>query len=185
MISAKMLLNLCDKLDVLRNAESGKYHNEITTLLMVLPCRAQNKYMPTHFTWEELVPPGVFSKFGIECRRLFDNRILWSIDQIREYFDRPVVVNNWKVGCKPGGTVFTQRGFRTADLGAKYSLHARGSAIDFDVKDIPAETVRQEILAHQSHPAFQYITRMEANVNWVHIDNAMTDSDDIVLFNPS
>ncbi len=54
----------------------------------------------------------------------------------------------------------------TGKVGAKYSQHRFGRAVDFDVKGISAETVRNDIRKGY----FSEITCIEADVNWVHID---------------
>jgi len=117
-------------------------------------------YKPKYFTWQELMPSAEYEPYWLI---LMDERILITLDAIREHYKRPVTVNNWH----RGGT-FRNRGFRpmTGDVGAKYSQHRFGRAVDFDVQGISAEQVRNDIRSG----LFPEITCIERNVNWVHID---------------
>ena len=138
-------------------------------------------YRPTHFRIEELVTPGIFQMYGVRAFSLFDSRLLWTADAVRGYFDKPVRCNNWH----NDGT-FTQRGYRPPDslIGAETSEHRFGRALDIDVIGLGAEEVRQEILSRQERDAFQYITRLEVGVNWVHFDLKNTLEDHIITFKP-
>jgi uncharacterized protein YcbK (DUF882 family) len=118
------------------------------------------QYIPKHFSWHELVPSAEYKNYWLY---LIDDRILMSLDAIREHYKRPVIVNNWH----SGGT-FTLRGLRPMNsvVGAKYSQHKFGRAADFDVLGIPAEQVRNDIRSG----LFPLITCIEKDVNWVHVD---------------
>jgi uncharacterized protein YcbK (DUF882 family) len=63
------------------------------------------------------------------------------------------------------------------------SAHCNGSAIDFDVQGMSANSVRNLIISNQNklpHPI-----RMEDKVNWVHVDCFNYDNlNKIILFNP-
>jgi hypothetical protein len=140
------------------------------------------QFIPKHFKIEELVSLPVFTDMGQSAFSLFDTRILITIDNIREYFGVPVIVNDWSTGGK-----FSLRGFRndTDSVGAKYSQHRYGRAIDFDVKDMSADSVRKTILDNQNDERFQFINAMETGIDWVHIDcrNVYNAENGIVLFN--
>jgi hypothetical protein len=118
------------------------------------------QYIPIHFTWQELMPSAEYAHYWLI---LMDDRILMTLDAIRMHYKRPVHVNNWHLGGK-----FSLRGFRpmTGKVGAKFSQHRFGRAVDFDVDGIPAEQVRNDIRSG----LFPLITCIEADVNWVHID---------------
>jgi hypothetical protein len=130
-------------------------------------------YIPRYFEPEELVSPEVFSGFGDRALMFFDDRLLYSIDEIRKWFNKSVTVNNWK-----SGGPFSQRGLRTADVAGsgEFSQHRFGRAIDFDVVGLTADEVRREIFTHQHDAAFSDISRIELGVSWVHIDLANVDS---------
>jgi len=126
-------------------------------------------YRPRHFDLEELVDPVTWNLLGEKAWWLLDPRLLWTLDQIRARFDRRVIVNTWKWQTeKP----FTLRGFRpsSAALGGFHSQHRYGRAADFDVEGVLADEVRADILSHQNDSAFQYITCLETDISWIHMD---------------
>jgi hypothetical protein len=129
-------------------------------------------YKCKHFKIFELTDPVIYKANGENAFAFFTEEIKQSIDAIREFFDRPVTVNNWIWGGQ-----FQWRGLRSSmcNVGSLKSQHRivdtrLCNAIDFDVKDLTAEQVRQEILNNQNIPSLRFITRMEKDVNWVHID---------------
>lgn len=140
-------------------------------------------YIPKYFKAEELVDPETYKNLGNKSLEIcFDNKILWQIDSIRDYFNKPIKVNNWHTKGK-----FKLRGYRPFDCttGSLYSQHKFGRAFDFDVDGLEAEFVRNEIIKNQYLPTFKYITRIEDGVNWVHIDCQNTNRENgILLFKP-
>ena len=124
-------------------------------------------YRPKHFQTWELVSPDVHEKFGDQAWMFFNPSILISLDGIRDYFGKPVTVNNWKQGGS-----FQWRGLRPrgCDVGAEYGMHRFGGAVDLDVKGLTAEEVRQEILKNKDHEKFRLINCLEGKVSWVHMD---------------
>lgn len=143
-------------------------------------------YIPKYFKIQELVDPETFAALGTRCWILFRPELLWTIDEIRVFFDRPVLINNWIFG----GTL-KYRGFRPSSckVGAKFSQHKFGCAVDFDVRDMTANEVRKKIMDnYKTSKAFQHITAMERNVTWVHIDlrniEPPKDGSGITFFDP-
>lgn len=130
-----------------------------------------------YFKIEELVSEKVLNELGEElCWGLIDERLIKTLDSIREHFGKPIVVNNWK---NKGD--YKDRGFRSeTSTGAKYSQHKFGRAVDFDVVGLTAREVRTNIM--KNIEKFPFLKRMEDDVNWVHIDVANTNSPNIVLF---
>lgn len=92
---------------------------------------------------------------------------LQALDGIRDFFDAPVIVNNYHAGGR-----FQFRGLRPrfCSVGAEYSQHRLGNAFDCDVAGVSAEQVRKVILAHRDDPRFLFINCIEADVNWLHFD---------------
>jgi hypothetical protein len=126
-------------------------------------------YTPKHFDIQELVSKSVYTNLGARSLIVMDPRILYTIDLIRDHFNRFITVNDWSWKGK-----FSQRGFRdSSNVGAKYSQHRYGRAIDFDVKGLEAEEVRQELINNADK--FEYITTIEKDVNWIHIDCRNSD----------
>jgi uncharacterized protein YcbK (DUF882 family) len=137
-------------------------------------------WTPQHFKPEELLPPEVLSNLlrqKLDPLIVFDARILWTLDAIRERFDQPITVNNWK-----SGGPYSQRGFRTSTDGAKYSQHRFGRAVDFDILGFTATRFREMARTHELDACLQYITRIEDNTNWIHIDCASIPGTSIEFF---
>lgn len=139
-----------------------------------------SQYKCEHFKIWELVPEELMTLPEEYLWELFDANLLIVIDRLREILNRPITVNNWKSGGE-----FKWRGYRTnsCKIGAKKSMHRSGRGVDFDVKGMTAEEVRQYIIKNQK--LFPEIGRMEAKVTWVHIDTIKkVGQTKIVLFNP-
>ena len=130
-------------------------------------------YKPKNFSLEELVCPHVFKTHGQRAWAFFDERILETLQTIRELIGKPITVNNWSRGGQ-----FSQRGCRctacqiikekSAANKSYVSAHILFRAFDFDVEGMTAQQVRDFIVTNQDklpHPI-----RLEGGVNWVHID---------------
>jgi len=104
------------------------------------------------------------------------------MEMIRTDISKPIYCNNWYYG---GNSQY--RGFRpwTTSVGARYSHHKFGRAIDFQVKDISPDEVRQYLLANETNFMKAGISRIEDGRDaptWVHIDLAWTGLPNIVVF---
>ena len=133
-----------------------------------------------HFKMYELVDEDVYNIHGEGSERFFDPRLLIAIDKLREELKKPITINTWKHGGR-----FSQRGLRhnmshiVKNKKRIYlSGHVLGKAVDFDVKGMSSEEVRQWI---KDNDIFDFGIRLEKDVNWVHLDVA-TASNDIVMF---
>lgn len=161
---------------------SGKIHSSVRSLELTIFEEEQSAlYKPEFFELEEFVSAPVFDRFGQSAWWFIDVRIVWTADAIRHYFDRAVKINSWKWGGP-----FQFRGFRpyqSADW-KPWSQHSFGRAIDFDVQGMDAQAVRSEVLAHQKDPHFRFITAIEDDVSWVHVDCRDTGKSEIMVFKP-
>jgi hypothetical protein len=126
-------------------------------------------YIPDHFEPYEVVPREVYNFFELRDQLykiwwLFDPRILKSADKIREHYDKKMVINTW---WWDGSNQY--RGWRPpgCNVGARYSQHRFGRALDIAPVGITAEEIRQDIKAGND---FGWITCIEDNVSWLHID---------------
>ena len=142
-----------------------------------------------YFKIQELVSKQTYEKYGEKSWIFLDERLILTLDALREYFDAPITVNNWLWGGN-----LQQRGLRTncdeivKNKTLKNSLyvsqHCLGKAVDFNVKNHTVKDVYKVIL--ENPKAFPYIKRIE-NINktptWVHIDIANTENENIIIFN--
>jgi len=138
-----------------------------------------NFYKPVHFKLEELVPENIFAARGAKSLELLDPRMLYTIDCLREFFNVPLTINDWLWNGKNH-----YRGFRPqgSAVGAALSMHRLARAYDIVSPKMTAEEMRLKIL--ECNKLFPYIRRMEADVTWLHIDNANINHDGIYLFKP-
>jgi len=124
------------------------------------------RYIPKYFKPQEFLPNDLYAIYGVEGLYLMDDRILWTMDALRSYFNKPITINNFF-----NGGSYNQRGYRNdTNVGAKFSAHRYGRACDADVSGYTAEEVRQVIKDGKLGDIMKYITRIEDNVNWLHLD---------------
>ena len=131
------------------------------------------KELKKYFAIHELVGKRTYKKHGDRAWKFFSFRLLRTLYILRKNIGKPTTINNWKWGGK-----FSQRGLRTnvQDIFRGFFLkfrlylsgHVLGEAIDLDVEGMTAEEVRQWIVKNQD--LFPYKIRLEADVNWVHLD---------------
>jgi hypothetical protein len=127
-------------------------------------------YKPQHFAGHELFDQNyyheILSDLGGRTFILYDDRVLITADRLRKRFG-PIVVNDWKWG---GG--FNFRGFRPpgCTVGAAYSQHRFGRALDMDPQSITAEEIRADIIAKPNEATYEYITAIETDISWLHYD---------------
>ena len=150
--------------------------------------RGNQMYKPKYFKAYELVSKAVYNRFGDTSIKFMDKELLMTLDVIREYFGKPVNVNNWKTG---GG--LSQRGFRenisqiVKDKTAKGTLylsaHTLGKGVDFHINGLSPREIVDGILSNRKK--FPFITRIEDprdTPTWVHIDVMHTGKDGVEIF---
>jgi hypothetical protein len=123
-------------------------------------------YKCEHFAIHELVPPLVFEQRGEKAWELLDDRLLITLDRLRERYGS-MTVNNYYWGKDREWS-----GLRTKDSPyfSPYSQHSFGRAADCLFAAKTAEEVRQEILAAPMDPTFELIGSLELGVAWLHFD---------------
>ena len=137
-----------------------------------------------YFKIQELVSEQVYKKYGEKSWLFIDEKLIKTLDLLREHFNKPVIVNNWYFGGN-----LHQRGLRAnkdeivANKKDYYiSQHCLGKAVDFNVKGLTAQEVYDEIIKNKDK--FYLISRIENIKNtptWCHIDVANTEK--FVIFN--
>lgn len=123
-------------------------------------------YTCKHFSLHELVPPQVYNDRGEKAWELIDDRVLRTIDLLRERYGS-MTINNYFWG---GDRRWS--GLRTigSQYYSPYSQHAFGRAVDCLFKDTTAEDVRQDIRRNLHNPIFNMIRSIELEVSWLHFD---------------
>jgi hypothetical protein len=138
-------------------------------------------YIPQFFTLKELVPRDIYEKYGDRLWAYFDPNLLRAQDFLRKKFG-PCTVNNWSYPHK--GETFSYRGYRPPSYTkcGTLSTHRLFKAIDSHFKYVTPEEVRQFII--ETDGLGWIVKRIEADVNWVHIDTLSTGSKKLVIFKP-
>jgi hypothetical protein len=117
-------------------------------------------YQPKHFKPQELVDRHYYARFGERAVEFIDGRILRIVDAVRDLFGVPVYVNDWVFD----GDI-QYRGLRSfyCNVGAHYSMHKYGRAIDFVVQGVPSFQVRDRLVKEYRlrRSPFVHIRRME------------------------
>jgi hypothetical protein len=127
-------------------------------------------YIPKYFNLQEFFPRDyfkeVYPKLGERMWILIDYRVLFTADALRDRYGT-MIANDWL--WRTGGHQY--RGFRPPNctIGATFSQHRFGRALDCKFKHVEAEEVRQDIKANDEY-AFKHITTIEINVTWLHFD---------------
>lgn len=141
-----------------------------------------------YFRIEELVSKQVYEKYKEKCWEFIKPEIILFLDNIREFYKKPVIVNNWLYGGN-----LSQRGLRTNQdpiVKEKNSLyvsqHCLGGAVDFNVQGVSPEEVAKHIIDNQEYYR-NFISRLEnpkQTATWTHVDCANTeDEEKIIIFN--
>lgn len=126
-----------------------------------------------HFHLEEFVPPELFHLFGAAAMQFIDPRIINIAEFERDYFGKPVVINNWNI---PGiSNPHKERGFRDTmtQTGALRSQHKFGRAIDRNIDGMTPQEHYAAILAIPKLWIDKGLTTLEdieKTPSWVHSD---------------
>jgi len=123
-------------------------------------------YQCQHFKIHELVPPSVYQSRGDKAWELLDDRLLITLDRLRERYGS-ITVNNWHWGKSRESSGLRVKG---SSYYSPYSQHTFGRAADCLFASITAEEVRQDILANPDDPDFELIGSIELGVSWLHFD---------------
>ena len=123
-------------------------------------------YIPKYFKPYELIPKATYELLKNKpwiIWQLFDFRVLYVGDAIRKRYGK-MIANTWYWGGR-----HQYRGWRPAKckIGATYSQHRFGRALDLDPQEVTAEEIRQDIKKGEN---FRYISCIEDGVPWLHFD---------------
>ena len=131
-----------------------------------------------NITFKELVSKDYLSSKNVITHldvRFLDIGLLSDIQKIRDYFGKPLVIND--------GKRFNWRGLRTPDY-KDYnpeSMHAWWRAYDFHIQGIAVEEVRQHIIKKRD-TLYTNINAIEDKVNWIHVDSRYRPSGSLLIF---
>lgn len=120
------------------------------------------------FRTEEFVPPEVYKERGEKALWVMDDRVIQIARQLR--IDYGVLeINTWVWGGR-----YKYRGFRPegCEVGATWSQHRFGRALDCVPKETDLTTMREEVIrkAKAGDPIYGMIRGIELDVGWFHFD---------------
>lgn len=120
------------------------------------------------FSAEELVCKHIYRKFGKSALDFLDVRLLEVLLWLRTTIDKPIIINR---------TGANQRGMRCnlcemvkAKTTAYLSSHVLGQGVDFNVKGMTAEQVRDWLKEHEDEIPHNIRLEIGPHVTWVHLD---------------
>lgn len=127
------------------------------------------KRIKEYFDIQELVGRRTYKRFGVRAWRFLDYRLLYALLIIREGLDNPITINHGVAQQRGLRTIVQQmiKNFFYKDR-LYLSAHLLGKAVDFDVKGMQAQSVRDWIVENQE--LFPFKIRLEDKVTWVHLD---------------
>jgi len=133
-----------------------------------------------HFKPYELVPKATYRKLGdTGSLLLFKPAFFIALDNLSDFFSIyrgeycPLSLNDWHAGGTRQYCGWRPEKCVDADghpIGKGHSQHKKGDAGDVHCKVYTAQEMREIITAHKNDPLLQMITRMEAEVTWLHFD---------------
>jgi hypothetical protein len=138
-------------------------------------------HKPRFFSPEELVPKLIFTMLKERSLILIDSRILITIDRLRERYGK-FFINDWSF---EGGTR-EQCGWRPSDskTGEMFSQHRFGRAVDMHPQAVDVAEIHHDLRKLPDRPCYEYITAVEDNVPWLHIDVRNNSTGKIIWFSP-
>lgn len=149
---------------------------------ILLPNRIR---ISTNFFLDEFIDPITYSTYGASSRWFIDKEIVELAQFYRNYFKKPVVINNWANGGQ-----YKESGHRRpeSETGAELSQHKRGSAFDCRIVGMHPDEVRTEILKNEKTFMEAGLTTLEHGdyaPTWVHSDRRWTNMDKILIVRPT
>ena len=141
-------------------------------------------YVPDYFKVEEFFSKEIIKQAEYTTVLLWqwmDDRLLKTADMLRRAYG-PMIVNDYLWGGNNqyrgyrsqieliNRGVWNQTGKIVPRMSSFTSQHCRGAALDATFSNYSVDVVKKDILEHPQEKTFQYITAMEDNVSWLHVD---------------
>lgn len=127
-------------------------------------------YRCKFFKLYELLPKELY-KNEEEGWELLDEKLLKTIDIVREIVGVPLICNNWESGGSRNLCGFRPQ---NCSIGAKYSAHKKSQAVDLISSKMTAHNMRE--LIKKNKDKLPYNIRLEKwdkngnEISWLHVD---------------
>ena len=139
----------------------------------------EKRYKPKYFAVHELLPPKLYTAdmYSSEEARergylYFDEKLLITIDVIREIIGKPLICNTWYMDGNRQNSGFREQ---NCPIGSRTSQHKLGKAVDLVCHYYTGEEMRQMIIANQDKLPFPIRMETGEEISWLHIDTKDMD----------
>ena len=134
------------------------------------------KILP-NFILQEFVPKSTFKTHKENSVIFLDDRIVHLAQFLRDRYDKPMVINTWHTNKN---NVYNYRGYRPFNtaIGAKYSQHKFGRAIDFHIPRMEVKEIYEDIINNQGEMwvhGMRGIENVKETPTWIHVDCRLTE----------
>lgn len=128
-------------------------------------------YKCKYFKLYELLPKSLY-KDEEQGWELIDERLLRTIDVVREIVGKPLYVNTWKNGGNRNYSCVRTQDCKEYNYGSYHTLRddRKVMACDMVCNAMNADEIRR--LIKENVDKLPYPIRLELNVSWVHVDVA-------------
>lgn len=133
-----------------------------------------------NFKLQEFIPREIYQKYELYSTRFIDPRLPMLAQVIREYFNKPMTINDWLTN---GPRNYS--GFRPGNckVGAVNSSHKRGTAFDFVIKGMKPSEIQEEIKENFEYFKKYGLTLLETNTaTWTHVSIEWFDCSKLVVY---
>ena len=131
------------------------------------------------FSLAEFVPPVIYEKYVDKSLWFIDPKIVQIAQFIRDRFGKPMTTNNYLTGGSYQYSAFRDS---ACTIGATNSQHRHGRAIDFRIKGITPQEVREDIIRNYGLYRPTGLTTIEADTaTWIHVDCRYTNQETLLI----
>lgn len=137
-------------------------------------------YKCTHFGIKELVSPIVYDKWGEQSWMFFSPDVLKDLDEIRESWGSPIIINNWKANLKQCGLRSNMDEIVLSKKGQLYlSAHTMGCG--FDLHDSLGRNSKlfehvYSLILRKKLKCFRRLENFKNTPTWVHTDTFQSNN---------
>lgn len=136
-----------------------------------------------HFNIKEFVSENVYKKYGEFAWTFIDERLIITMDALRENLGRPIIINSYGRGLHQRGLRANKDKMVLSKKDYYISQHCLGKASDFNVVGMKIIDVYNHILNNlDKYPYITRIENVEKTPTWIHIDVANTQEKEIIIF---
>lgn len=137
-----------------------------------------------NFYLDEFIQPTIYKRFKGKSIWFLDIRLIRIAQLLRDITDKPVTINNWYTGGR-----YKDSGLRmlSGGIGAKYSQHRYGRAIDVKVEGLTIPQLLDVIVDNEEafrNVGLTTIEDIKYTPTWMHLDVRYSDSQDILYVRP-